>query len=283
MLRARVCANIGAMADPAPSVRRRGKAKPDLFGYDPAFHERVRPVSEFFYRRYWRVETEGFEHVPAEGAALIVGNHSGGIPFDAAMITTGVDLEHPQHRLVRFLYDRFVAEMPYVGGAYNRLGAVPASYRNAYRLLQTGALVGIFPEGVAGVAKGIGQRYRVQRFHTGFVRLSLSLQVPIIPVAVVGAEEIYPVIGKWTRLGPLKDILNVPYIPVTPLFPLFGVLGAVPLPTKWHIRFGPPIRLYLEPKARATRRQAAARLAERVRRRIQMMLHEMLAGRESLF
>jgi 1-acyl-sn-glycerol-3-phosphate acyltransferase len=113
--------------------------------------------------------------------------------------------------------------------------------------------------------------------------LSLSLRVPIIPVAVVGAEEIYPVIGKWTALGPLKEVLNVPYIPVTPLFPLFGVLGAVPLPTRWHIRFGPPIELYLEPKTRAARRVVAARLGERVRRRIQKMLHEMLAERESLF
>jgi 1-acyl-sn-glycerol-3-phosphate acyltransferase len=269
------------MSAPAAAHRRRRPADP--FGYDPAFHARVRPAAEFLYRRYWRVETHGLEHVPAEGPALIVGNHSGGIPFDAAMITTAVDLHHPQHRLVRFLYDRFVADMPLVGNAYNRLGAVLASYRNAYRLLQTGALVGIFPEGVAGVAKGIGQRYRVQPFHTGFVRLSLSLQVPIVPVAVVGAEEIYPVIGKWTRLGPLKDVLNVPYIPITPLFPLFGLAGALPLPTKWHIRFGPPIRLYLDPKLRPTRGQSTARLAERVRRRIQAMLHEMLAQRESLF
>lgn len=243
----------------------------------------MRPFVEFLYRRYWRVQTDGLEHVPANGPALIVGNHSGGIPFDASMIATAVDLDHPQHRLVRFLYDRFVADMPYVGDAYNRLGAVPASYLSAYRVLQTGALVGIFPEGVAGVAKGIGQRYRLQRFHTGFIRLSLALRVPIIPVAVVGAEEIYPVIGKWTRLGPLKELLNVPYIPVTPLFPLFGVLGAVPLPTKWHIRFGKPICLYDDPALHSARKQQAARLAERVRRRIQALLHQMLAERESLF
>ncbi len=271
-----------AAPNAAPRPRRR-RAPADPFGYDPAFHARVRPLTEFFYRRYWRVETHGVEHVPAEGPALIVGNHSGGIPLDAAMIAAAVDLEHPQHRLVRFTYDRFVADMPLMGDLYNRLGAVPASYRNSYRLLQSGALVGIFPEGVAGVAKGIGRRYRVQRFHTGFIRLSLSLQVPIVPVAVVGAEETYPVIGKWTQLGPFKELLNVPYIPVTPFFPLFGVLGAVPLPTKWHIRFGPPVHFGSDPTVRATRRLAAARLAERVRRRVQAMLHEMLAERESLF
>jgi 1-acyl-sn-glycerol-3-phosphate acyltransferase len=273
------------MSAPALAEPRRRRRAADPFGYDPAFFARMRPVSEFLYRRYWRVETQGLDLVPSSGPALIVGNHSGGIPFDAAMITTAIHLEHPQHRLVRFLYDRFVAEMPLIGDAYNRLGAVMASYRNAHRLLSMGSLVGIFPEGVAGVAKGIGQRYRVQRFHTGFIRLSLSLQVPIVPVAVVGAEEIYPVIGRWTRLGPLKDILNVPYIPVTPLFPLFGALGVIPLPTKWHIRFGAPIHFHLDPKLRAAsrRRQTAARLAERVRRRIQAMLHVMLAERESLF
>ena len=270
----------------AANLRRRRARLPDHadpFGYEPDFHESVRPIFEFLYRRYWRVDTSGLEHVPASGPVLIVGNHSGGIPFDATMIATAVDLEHPQHRLVRFLYDRFVADMPYLGTAYNRLGAVPASYLNAHRLLKSGAAVGVFPEGVAGVAKGIGQRYRVQRFHTGFVRLALSLRVPIVPVAVVGAEEIYPVIGKWTRLGPLKELLNVPYIPITPLFPLFGVLGLVPLPTKWHIRFDRPIALELENGAQTARRRTAQRLAERVRRRIQTMLHEMLAERDALF
>lgn len=273
---------------PRPAIKGRRRAAPsspsaDAFGYERAFHESVRPIFEFLYRRYWRVETTGLEHIPAGGPALIVGNHSGGIPFDATMIATAADLDHPQHRLIRFLYDRFVADMPYLGDAYNRLGAVPASYLNAYRLLKSGALVGVFPEGVAGVAKGIGQRYHVQPFHTGFVRLALSLGVPIVPVAVVGAEEIYPVIGKWTRLGPLKELLNVPYIPVTPLFPLFGVLGAIPLPTKWRIRFDPPIALHLAQGRHQARRQTAQRLAERVRRHIQTMLHELLAERDSLF
>ena len=264
--------------------RRRRRATPDPFGYDPAFHAQVRPFTEFLYRRYWRVQTDGLEHVPERGAALIVGNHSGGIPFDAAMIATAVDLDHPQHRLVRFLYDRFVAAMPLVGDYYNRLGSMVASSENAKRLLEHGEVVGIFPEGVAGVAKGIGQRYRLQPFHTGFVRLSLQLRVPIIPAAVVGAEEIYPVIGKWERLGPLKDLLNVPYVPVTPLFPLFGILGVIPLPTKWHIRFGAPIHFHesrrsgAKPSARTVRT-----LAEQVRRQIQTMVHTLLAERESIF
>ncbi len=266
----------------AASTRRR--TPPDPFGYDPALHARVRPVAEFLYRRYWRVQTDGLEHVPDTGAALIVSNHSGGIPFDATMIATAVDLDHPQHRLVRFLYDRFVAAMPVVGEFYNRMGSMVASFQNAHRLLETGALVGIFPEGVEGVAKGIWQSYRLQPFHSGFVRLSLQLRVPIIPTAVVGAEEIYPVIGKWKQLGPLKELLNVPYVPVTPLFPLLGIIGMIPLPTKWHIRFGAPIRFYEHRRLPRTPPAKTLRaLAERVRREVQAMVHELLAERESVF
>lgn len=256
----------------------------DPFGYDPEFVARLRPLLEFFYRRYWRVQTDGLEHVPNAGAALLVGNHSGGIPLDAAMIGAAIDLEHPQHRVVRFLYDRFVVAMPFMGELYNRMGSVLASFDNARRLLEMGEVVGIFPEGVAGVAKGIWHRYELQPFHGGFVRLSLMLRVPIIPTAVVGAEETYPVIGKWEHLGPLKQLLNVPYVPVTPLFPWLGALGMVPLPTKWHIRFGAPIRFYTETRLRRPpSRATATKLAERVRRHVQAMVHELLAQRESIF
>ena len=268
----------------AREAQRQRRAHPDPFGYDSDFHARVRPLAEFLYRRYWRVHTEGLEHVPESGAALIVSNHSGAIPFDATMIGTAIDLDHPQHRLVRFLFDRFVAGMPFVADFYSRMGSAVASLENGQRLLQSGALVGIFPEGVEGVAKGIWNSYRLQRFHTGFVRLSLLLRVPIIPAAVVGAEEIYPVIGKWQRLGPLKELLNVPYVPVTPLFPLLGILGAVPLPTKWRIRFGEPLRLYANSKLPRTLPQSKARaLAEEVRVHIQSMVHGLLAERESIF
>jgi 1-acyl-sn-glycerol-3-phosphate acyltransferase len=273
------------MSAPAASgSTRRREPRPDSFGYEPELHAKVRPILEFMYRRYWRVQTDGLEHVPASGPALIVANHSGGIPFDAVMIATAIDLEHRQHRLVRFLYDRFVASMPFVGEFYSRMGSMVASSQNARLLLEAGELVGIFPEGVEGVAKGIWQRYRLRPFHTGFVRLSMLLRVPIIPVAVVGAEEIYPVIGKLQRLGPLKQLLNVPYLPVTPLFPLFGVAGVIPLPTKWHIRFGAPIHLAdSRAGARGAQPKALRAHAEHVRRQIQTMLHGLLAERESIF
>jgi 1-acyl-sn-glycerol-3-phosphate acyltransferase len=259
-------------------------AAADPFGVDSSLLHRSKPLSEFLYRRYWRVQAEGVEYIPAAGPALIVANHSGGLPIDAAMIAAAVAIEHPQHRLVRFLYDRFVADLPVVGQIFNRLGATVASYENARRLLKMREVVGIFPEGVEGVAKTIWQRYELQRFHSSFVRLSLALRVPIIPTAVVGAEETYPVIGKIERLGPLRKIVNVPYIPVTPLFPWLGVLGMIPLPAKFHIRFGAPLRFDADARLCRQRDDATVRkLADQVRRHVQAMVHDLLAARESVF
>ena len=271
---------------PAPTTqeaRPPRKRRRDPFGYSPRFFERMKPFGEFLYRRYWRVTCDGITNVPAKGPVLIIGNHSGAIPLDGAMIAMALELDHPHPRRLRFLYDRFVADMPFMGEFYDRLGAVVASYDNARKLLQRREAVGIFPEGVEGVAKGIRQRYEVQRFRSGFVRLSLELRVPIVPVAVVGAEETYPVIGKWKAAGLFAKMLNVPYVPVTPFFPLFGVLGMVPLPTRWHIRFGPPLRFDHARTGAAPPRRVINELTEGVRRQIQGMVHALLAERDSVF
>jgi 1-acyl-sn-glycerol-3-phosphate acyltransferase len=276
-------------AAPATSGRaRRKKAAPaappaDPFGYDPAMHERMRPLLRFLYERYWRVKVEGIENVPARGAALIVANHSGTIPIDASMLAAAMEFAAPQPRLLRFLFDRFVSAMPLVGDFYRKVGSVPASYDNALVLLRQGDLVGIFPEGVAGVAKGFARRYRLEEFRSGFVSLSLEARVPIIPAAVVGAEEAYPLIGKWKNLGPLKELLNVPYLPMTPLFPWFGLLGVIPLPSRWEIRFGEPIHFYEDLRHLDIRPRTSKLLAQDVRRQIQGMVHELLAGRDGLF
>jgi 1-acyl-sn-glycerol-3-phosphate acyltransferase len=262
---------------------RRPKRKPDPFGYDPAALELVRPLLRFLYGSYWRVKVAGIENLPAEGGAVIVSNHSGTIPIDAAMLTAATQFALEPPRLLRFLFDRFVSEMPLVGDFYRRLGSVPASYENGLALLRQGDLVGIFPEGVAGVAKGFGRRYRLQEFRTGFVRLSIEARAPIIPVAVVGAEEAYPLLGKWTSLGPLKQLLNVPYVPLTPLFPWLGPLGVLPLPSRWEIRFGEPLRYYDDLRRLKVSPRTARLLAADVRRRIQNTVHELLADRDSLF
>ncbi len=254
----------------------------DGFGFDPAVRDRVVPFFRFLYERYWRIEVEGLEHIPNTGAALLVANHSGAIPFDGAMIVTGVYLQHPHRRPVRFLYDRFVDSMPGVGTFYRRVGGVPASYVNTARLVANGQLVMTFPEGLDGVAKPFSERYRLRPFSSSFVRLSLNHRVPIVPVAVVGAEEAYPLVARLEDAGKL---LGVPYIPVTPFFPLLGVAGALPLPTKWYIRFGRPIELYRPaPEGQMNPALLPPReLARRVRRRIQVMVSRLRQHRPSIF
>jgi 1-acyl-sn-glycerol-3-phosphate acyltransferase len=248
----------------------------DPFGLDPEMRQRVLPAVRFLYERYWRVEATGAQNVPADGPALIVSNHSGAIPFDGAMLCTALEIE--RQRTLRFLYDRFVENLAPVAGFYNKVGGAVASRENAVQLLRAGELLLIFPEGVSGVAKPFGDRYRLRPFSPGFVRLALSLDVPIVPVAVVGAEEIYPLVGRAEGVG---KMFGMPYVPVTPFFPILGMLGTLPLPTKWFVHFGKPIRLAaVEGEARW---QRARQEAMRVRRLIQSMVSRLKRRRQSVF
>ena len=205
---------------------------------------------------------------------ILVSNHSGAIPFDATMIACALDdAGHP--RPARFLYDRFVDHLPWIPRFYQRAGAVVATHENASRLLEKGELVGLFPEGVGGLAKLYSERYVLQSFSTGFVRLALRHGAPVVPVAVVGAEEIYPLIARVQGFGKL---LGIPYLPITPFFPLLGPLGMIPLPTKWMIRFGKPLRL--DPPSRRHADGLAVRaLADQVRGRVQRMVRALLRER----
>jgi 1-acyl-sn-glycerol-3-phosphate acyltransferase len=248
----------------------------DPFGLEPGFRQRLVPAFRFLHDRYWRIEVSGAEHLPQDGPALVVANHSGAIPFDGAMICTSVELRCG--RRVRFLYDRFVENMGPVSTFYRKMGGAPASRENAVELLRAGELLLLFPEGVAGVAKPFADRYHLRSFSPGFARLALALDVPIVPAAVVGAEEIYPLVGRAEGVGKL---FGIPYVPMTPFFPLLGPLGALPLPTKWFIRFGKPIRL-VAPEGEG-RVQRAQREAARVRGCIQSMVTRLKRRRQSVF
>ena len=247
----------------------------DPFGLDLALRSQVLPLFRFLYERYWRVEVTGAEHLPADGAALLVANHSGAIPFDGAMLVTAVEMH--RQRCLRFLYDRFVDNMSAVASFYRKAGGAVATRESAVALLEMGELLLLFPEGVSGVAKPFTDRYRLRTFSPGFARLAMALDVPVVPVAVVGAEEIYPLVGRAEGLGKL---LGAPYLPVTPFFPLLGLLGALPLPTKWFIRFGRPLRLTAEVEARAARARVEA---VHVRRRVQAMVTRLKRRRQSVF
>ena len=253
----------------------------DDFGYDRRFTETVAPFFEFLYAMWWRVETTGIEHVPAQGPALIVCNHSGVLPWDGTMVNLAVRHEHPARRECRMLALDMFALLPFLAPLLARTGAVRANPENGERLLRRGELVGVFPEGVKGVGKPFGQRYKLARFgRGGFVRLALRTGAPIVPCAVVGAEEIHPMIGSMNWVG---RPLGLPYLPITPTFPALGPLGFVPLPTKWSIEFADPIPMAGHGPDAADDPILVNRLAEDVRSIIQRMIDGRLARRRSVF
>jgi 1-acyl-sn-glycerol-3-phosphate acyltransferase len=273
-IRAALGAVIDAMRSAYGPNAQNAAELPDA-GYDPVFAERTAPLLEFLWSRYFRVRLLGIENVPAAGAAMLVGNHSGGIPYDGAMLLYALFRDHPQHRRVRPLVANFAFRRGWMANVIARIGGVRASTDTALPLLADGQLVAVFPEGLRGVGKLYRERYRLARFgRGGFVRLAQRASVPLLPVAIVGAEEIHPVIGRLTRLA---EPLGLPYIPITPTFPWLGPLGLLPVPTKWTIRIGAPI--LPPPPGDET---ATARVAEAVRGEIDAMIGELLAQRRSI-
>jgi 1-acyl-sn-glycerol-3-phosphate acyltransferase len=253
----------------------------DDFGFDPVYEKKVQPVFDFLYEKYFRVDIDGIENVPSVGRCLLVANHSGTLPYDGVMIKVAVKREHPAKRDVRWLAEDFIFHFPFLGSFSNRIGAVRACQENAERLLRKEALVAVFPEGVKGIGKLFKERYQLQRFgRGGFIKLCLRTGTPIVPVAVIGAEEANPMIG---RVEYLSKLIGVPYIPVTPTFPLLGPLGLVPAPTKWKILFGEKIDFDGYGPEAAEDEILVGRLAERVRATIQGMLDRGVGDRRSVF
>ncbi len=250
----------------------------DDFGYDPKATARWEPVLEALYARWFRVQAEGLEHVPSRGGALLVANHGGSLPYDSAMVMHAVRRDHPARRDVRPLIEDAVFHLPTLGPLMNRLGGVRACPENAERLLDRGELVAVFPEGTKGASKLWRDRYQLQRFgRGGFIKLALRKQVPIIPVAVVGAEDTAPMLARVTWFA---RNAGLPWVPVTPTFPLLGPAGLLPLPAKWRLQFGPPIDLARTyDAAQADDRLLVNRLADQVRSQIQTMVDDLRARR----
>ena len=263
------------------AARLRGEYAQDEWGYDEEFVDLVRPFFEFMYERWWRVQAIGVERLPAHGPVMIVANHAGVLPWDATMMNVAIFKEHPLPRQPRFMVLDWAFRLPWVSGFMRRVGGVVASPYNAMRLLRQGHLVMVFPEGAKGAGKPFSERYRLQRFgRGGFIELALRTGAPIVPVAVVGSEEIYPKLGE-ARL--LARLLGAPYFPITPTFPALGPLGVVPLPSKWRIEFCPPIDFSDHGPEAAEDRAVVLELSERVRETIQQHLLENLVKRGSAF
>ena len=267
----------------AAILRRRltGEYETDEWGFDAEVLEAFRPFVEFMYYRYWRVEAIGLENVPHEGRAMLVCNHSGQLPWDGLMVGTAVYNEHPAQRLVRSLYATWFPTLPFVSDLFTKLGQVLANEENGIRLLEQDELISVFPEGYKGVGKLFKDRYRLARFgRGGFVRMALNTGAPMIPVAVVGAEETYISLAKSPTMAKL---IGFPYFPISPTFPWFGLLGFVPLPTKWFIEFGEPIPVDEYGPDAAQNLVLVSQLTDQVRNIIQSNIYDRLAQRRSVF
>jgi 1-acyl-sn-glycerol-3-phosphate acyltransferase len=272
------------LADAVQMLARRlaGEYHEDEWGFDEEFAEAVYPLFEFLYEMWWRVEPDGVRNVPAHGRALLVSNHAGALfPFDASMILLAIMKEHPLPRWARFLVLDWAFVLPFVSAFMRKVGGVPASKHNAVRLLEQDELVMVFPEGAKGTGKQFSERYRLQRFgRGGFVEIALRTGAPIVPVAVVGSEEIYP---KLADARPVARAVGAPFVPVTPTFPWLGPLGMIPLPSKWRIEFCEPIDLSHHGPDAAEDHRLLFDVSEQVRETIQGKLYENLVKRRSAF
>jgi 1-acyl-sn-glycerol-3-phosphate acyltransferase len=264
-------------------VRRlQGDYSEDEWGFDEEFAEAVFPLFDFLYSVWWRVVAEGASNVPSHGRALLVSNHAGSLfPFDASMITMALMKTHPLPRWPRFMVLDWAFVLPFISTFMRRVGGIPASPHNAHRVLEQDELVMVFPEGIKGTGKPFSERYRLQRFgRGGFVEIALRTGAPIVPVAVVGSEEIYPKLGESQALA---RATGAPFVPLTPTFPWLGLLGLVPLPSRWRIEFCEPIDLSEHPPEAADDPRLVFDLSEEVRERIQAKLYENLVKRGSAF
>ncbi len=263
-------------------VRRRitGDYEVDEFGFDVEVTETflltaLRPLAE----KWFRIEVRGIDNIPATGGALVVSNHSGTIPIDGLM--TGLVVHDHADRFLRALAADLVFRMPFVGELARKGGATLASIEDAERMLSRGELVGVWPEGFKGIGKPFSERYKLQRFgRGGFVSAALRTRVPIVPCSVVGAEEIYPLVGN---IPSVARLLGMPYIPITPFFPWLGPLGMIPLPSKWLIEFGEPIRTDSYADGAADDPMLVFNVTDQVRETIQHTLYSLLIQRRSVF
>jgi 1-acyl-sn-glycerol-3-phosphate acyltransferase len=243
----------------------------DPYGLDLDFTIAAVAPFAWLYRKYFRVTLHGLEHVPRTGRVLLAANHSGQLPFDAAMIDVALLLEMDPPRIARALVERWVPTLPFVSSFYARMGQVVGTPENCRRLLAAEEALLVFPEGVRGLNKTFDQRYKLRPFSTGFMRLALEANAPVVPIGVVGAEEQAPAVAN---LEPLARLLGLPALPITPyLLPL-------PLPVHYHLHFGEPLHFSGSPDDDDAELE---RKAGEVQAAVQALLDRGLAERPGVF
>jgi 1-acyl-sn-glycerol-3-phosphate acyltransferase len=256
------------------------------FGYDPFGLELESAMVAFalakFLHQYWfRVESHGAEQVPEEGPVLITPNHSGVLPIDAAMLGVDMAIRMSRPRIMRAVVDNFGGFLPFLNTLFYRCGQIIGARRNFEELLKRGEMVAVFPEGHKGTGKPFRDRYRLKPFNVGFLELSLIHKAPIVPTAVIGAEEQYPFM---LNLKPLAEVLKFPYFPVTPLMLLLGPLGMLPLPTKYYIYYGEPLHFYRNyPPETVRDPDTIHKLVGTVQDRVQKMIDKGIRERKGVF
>ena len=253
----------------------------DEWGRSESMRALARKLYDPIYRRWFRVEWEGLEKIPEHGGALLVANHAAAIPSDAPVIMHGIETE--LGRPIYGLADYFFRKVPVVGTMWSRLGGLPAHPENAERLLrEQQQLVLVFPEGTKGPSKLYSERYQLRRFgRGGFVEIAMRAGVPVIPIAVVGAEESMPIIA---RLPTAAKALGIPYLPVTANMLALGPLGALAyFPAKFKLRVLDPVHFDVEPGRERYSRSRIMDESEAIREQIQQALYDMLRKRSSVW
>lgn len=247
-----------------------GESRLDRFGFSPEVTKRAFVIFHALYRGYFRVESRGHEHIPVTGPCILASNHAGLLPFDAAMTIVDLALHSDPPRLARAVVDRWAGALPFVNVFYSRVGQIVGTRENFANLLDDNQLVLVFPEGMAGAGKTIAQRYRLQRFHKGFVEQALRAQVPIVPMAVIGSDDQSPILFN---VQPLAKRLGLPIAPITPTFPWLGPLGLLPFPVKYRIVYGKPLDFseQIGPDG-ASDAKLTTQLTSQVRRHVQQLI-----------
>jgi 1-acyl-sn-glycerol-3-phosphate acyltransferase len=256
---------------PSSSMRRNGLHDEghgyDVFGLHEPTAARMARWASVLYQRYFRVESQGSEHLPENGSAILVPNHSGVLPVDGAMLW--LDVYRRTRRILRPIADRFVPQLPFVSTAFARCGVVSGTRGNVRRLLERGDLLAIFPEGVTGTIKPYRARYQLQAWRVGHAELAIRHRAPVVPVAVIGAEESWPVLARLP-----VHAFGIPYLPM-PMTPL-------PMPVQYHLYYGEPIYLHREyPVTAADEPEAVAEAAATVHDAVEALVARGLDARRS--
>jgi 1-acyl-sn-glycerol-3-phosphate acyltransferase len=258
-------------------------AEVDEYGLDPHVEERARPWLEMLSTRYFRLDLEGAERVPDKGRALLVCNRSGSVPWDGLMLRTALRMQRPELQPLRWLSEDSVIHYPFLGTFMNRLGAVRACPENAERMLTQDRLVAVFPEGAQGSQKLFKDRYRLQRFgRGGYVKLALKLGAPILPTAIIGAEEVNPLLARLSLFGRSQRGEGGDFLPITPTFPWLGPLGLLPAPVKWRVIVGDPVDLSAYGPDAAEDALVVHRLNEQIRGILQTLIDQAQGSRRSV-